>query len=242
MAHGHPDYGLDATRETIHAVTDLGELAARLGSPNVFDRRGDTIWMTDFEHGIEGWRITLDGAGASVVWTPDYKLRGGFAMKLTAGSTLDRFARIERELAFPVISRLGVEVAFTEDDNLESVDFYITLYTGMVRIEWAFRYDHLLGQTYALTTDEDWVPIGPPVTVYTSDYLFSVSKLVVDPNRALYDKLIAGPATFPLDDIPALVTGDGTLPHLSFQGTIYSQALVNAIVYIDSVIITQNEP
>ncbi len=46
-------------RAGVHSVTDLGELAARLDSLDVYDRRGDVVWMAS---------NTYDGLGLQERW------------------------------------------------------------------------------------------------------------------------------------------------------------------------------
>ncbi|GAI06639.1 unnamed protein product, partial [marine sediment metagenome] len=44
MIHGHADYGAGAPGKTIYSMLDVGELAARLGSPVTSDRAGNVMW------------------------------------------------------------------------------------------------------------------------------------------------------------------------------------------------------
>jgi len=52
MPRGHPDYGQAGPTSLIATVPDLGELAARLGSNNTWDRRGFILWYDDFEASV----------------------------------------------------------------------------------------------------------------------------------------------------------------------------------------------
>ena len=55
MAHGAPDWFGTTPQGMVHRVADLAELAARLGSPDVFDRRGNVLFMDSFENGQNNW-------------------------------------------------------------------------------------------------------------------------------------------------------------------------------------------
>jgi len=57
VAHGTPDWGVTAGARTVYQMTDLGELAVRLGSIVTHDRRGDVIFLEDFEEGMGRWRF-----------------------------------------------------------------------------------------------------------------------------------------------------------------------------------------
>lgn len=242
MSRGQPDFGMYAAVEVIGSIADMGELAARLGSPDTFERQGNVIFIGDFEHGLEGWLTATSGTGASVTWSPDYKLRGGFSAKLVAGSDSERYAEIKRELAYPSLVNIGFEAAWTEDADMEKIDGYITLYTGAFKIDWAFRYDAVTGQNYVLTTGDTWQAIGDPVESYKSDYLFYITKVVVDPVNLVYKKMIAGPTSFDIDGIAATYAVNTGLARMEASGRVYSLSGKNATVYVDSIIITQNEP
>ena len=81
MAHGHPDYGGAAPLATVYTLQDLAELAARLGSIDVFDRRGNVLLLDDFESGIKKW--LFGGTGSySAGWICDRAEHGGFCLSI----------------------------------------------------------------------------------------------------------------------------------------------------------------
>ena len=86
MARGGPDYGASSARYTIFPVTDLGELAVRLGSPVAYDRQGNVIYTESFENGLAGWDTDTSGAGASVDVSFGRGVHGAWAGRLVAGS------------------------------------------------------------------------------------------------------------------------------------------------------------
>ena len=55
MTHGVQDFGASSGQNSTYGLTDLGELAVRLGSPVSFDRRGDVVMMETFEDGLDAW-------------------------------------------------------------------------------------------------------------------------------------------------------------------------------------------
>ena len=70
----------------------LAELAARLGSPTTYERRGALIFADIFDSGLSKWNTDTSGAGASVALTALYASVGKYSAMLTAGSTLQKTA------------------------------------------------------------------------------------------------------------------------------------------------------
>ena len=71
------------------------ELAARLGSPDTFDRRGDVLWMDDFESGLK-WRTSLLGTGSLIDLTATMAASGGKCCRLVTGSANNDYAYLLR--------------------------------------------------------------------------------------------------------------------------------------------------
>ncbi|GAI49683.1 unnamed protein product, partial [marine sediment metagenome] len=63
MSRGQPDYGSSAVKEVAGTLADMGELAARLSSIVEYDRRGDVVYLDDFEEPVLKWSPLAAGAG-----------------------------------------------------------------------------------------------------------------------------------------------------------------------------------
>ena len=62
----YPDFGITDTVQAKSIITDMGELAARLGAPNVFDRLGSIVWYDDFQYGLSRWTATKQAMALSL--------------------------------------------------------------------------------------------------------------------------------------------------------------------------------
>ena len=134
MVHTLPDYTSKWKMDKIFANIDDAELAARLGSQNTYDRRGNTIWMDDFEAPSLKWAKVLSGAGAAITINAEHPYRGSQHLKLVGGSTVNRRAQALKYFSYLHVSNVGAEVAFTADANvlyfiLELMSFDGTYYT-----------------------------------------------------------------------------------------------------------------
>ena len=231
-----------AVRGPVYSVTDLGELAARLGSIVTFDRRGDVVWLDDFESGVGKWLPVTSGVGAGVVVSNSYARNGLYSCELTAGTTMAQVATIQRVLPYPVLSRMGFECSFAFDSNLAEIYLTFDMFDGASQHIAEVRYDYVNKKLQYRDSDNNWQDIATSLDLRQSYYPFWVWKLVVDFANEEYVRLVLNETEHKLDGIAYRKTAAGTIASLRPSITNRGAAAANAVVYVDDVIITQNEP
>jgi len=242
MAHGIKPYGRTQAIDTIFAVQDMGELAARLNSINTFSRSGQEIWHDDFESGIEKWFIGGAGLLSAVVWTSEHARNGGFSALLTGGSTSPWTATLGRYMPYPVLSRFGFEFSVSIRQAMTYFTFGFALFDGVNANSFEIRFDPTANTWERRTGMAAWVQFlifDMPVGYGT---LFDTVKLFVDGTTMQYVGMMINDAYFPmLGQLPwTLLSGLGPYIHLWFGVT--SRPGNNDQAAVDDVIITQNEP
>jgi hypothetical protein len=242
MAHGTPDWGLTAGTVTTYQLTDLAELAARLGSIVRYDRRGDIISLEDFSHGLNKWALTGSGADHAEDLSAAAARSGTFSLRLAAGSTLGRYAQASHSAPIPVASALGAEFSFTVDDNTDTWRLELFYDNGTTRWVMAAQYVHVPSPLLRLWTPSGFVTVATPAALTAGTVPFNTLKLVGDPTTSLYKRLL-------LNDIAVdassytIPTQASIEPHLmAVRITHYGQAGGTTGGYVDEVILTQNEP
>jgi len=238
---------------TTYGLDDLGEHAVRLGSPHLWDRRGDTILLDSFEEGMgQCWHDVSGGAG-SVDLVGAHAWQSAFSLKITTGSDDERFARIGYNHGYTVSSGLGLEFTFTIPEVVplpEPTTAYwmwtieqITLTEdriGWVRYnlrEWTLEYYDLGG---------NWVEFAPLATGIDisnrpSIDVWQTGKLVIDYFSLEYRRFILNDREWNLTGIPFYRGGAGGTPLLAFISRLEGQADENQVGYLDAVCLTQNE-
>ncbi|KKK91844.1 hypothetical protein LCGC14_2708890, partial [marine sediment metagenome] len=103
---------------------NIAELAARLGGIVSFYRRGDVLWLDDFEGTIGKWAVS--GTGASASLSTDDARNGAKSGKLTLGAGKEIF--INRVMGYPVISNMGFEMSWKHDTSLSQYEWSLYLY------------------------------------------------------------------------------------------------------------------
>ncbi|GAH29279.1 unnamed protein product, partial [marine sediment metagenome] len=126
--HGKPDWGLQL-KKTVYTFDDLSELAVRLGSISQFDRRGDVIFQDSFEYGLGKWLLCGDKTGDEQILISKRSRSGGYCVKLTGGSEGSLYSAMYIHLAYPVLSKLGMECHFALEDDVDYLLFEMRLFT-----------------------------------------------------------------------------------------------------------------
>lgn len=220
----------------------LAELAARLGSIVTFDRRGDVLWFDDFESGYTNWALGFVGAGAAAAWDASYPFRGGFDIHLNTGATANNSAWISCYLAYPVISKMGLEMALSFDNNIKYVELTLALHTGARMHEMQLRW------TEATKTWRCKVGVAAfqdliPTQNFTRDVrTHHVFKLVGDFTTGKYVRLVSDSIGYDLSSYNYNEVGSGVAPTLLCILSIMTRNNAEMHTYLDHIIVTQNEP
>lgn len=243
---GRPDYSIAVGKGQmpvgpIYTLSDLGELAARLKSIDTFDRRGNIIWLDDFEDNINKWATGGTGVGWSVALSTAAARNGGKSAILTTGNAIGNFAFIARRAPYPVLSKISFEISFVYNANISQYLIDVELYTGALYYRPRLRL--AAGLLAILESDGvTWTTIDPAVSLYDGVELFNTVKLVGDYLMGYYTRVILNNREYDVSTHRIQQGGSVVTPHLAGELTVYTAVNSNQSVYVDDAIIKQNEP
>ena len=242
MPHGTPDWGSGKPTATTYASTDMAELAVRLGSIDTFDRLGNVIWMSSFEHGTLGLTPYGTGTDAEVYPSTEYPLSGGLHLVLKTGNLIGNYAGIMKALHFPVLGGIGVEISFNPVANMG--DFWAVMQQadGTTMSVWRAKYDHQAGTLEVFVTGGGWQTIGTPGIAYTEPGRYCSLKLVVDCLKGKYHHVTFNAYRYDASAYAPFTQADPTRPYLDVGAFAYTAIAENLEVNIANMIVTQNEP
>lgn len=242
MSHGFPDYGVAAPKQTTYALSDMAELAARLGSINTFDRRGDIIWFDDFEENINKWAQVPVGVGASIALSTNAARSRAKSAKLTTGNLANDYALITRSLPVQTIGRIGFEHSFSVQGPYGYLEARLTFYSSLGEIEGALKLDLRNKRLYYHTTGDAWNLIASNVKTPAATYLFHTLKFTVDFDTQKYLRAILNNTEYDLTSYALYTNPPIAAPLINVVLKMVTDAAFNRTLYVDDVIITQNEP
>lgn len=242
MPHGTPDWGLVGPKETVYGLDDLAEHAVRLGTPHLWDRRGDGVWMSDFREGLGdvGTRVG-GGAGGSVVLHTVNARQGAYCVKLTTDD-LDLEAALVKHLPYPVFSRLGIEITFGcggWNDYIEVIgDLRDAVGTWLPEVRW----DPTGGTIICRIGLAAWHTMTTTQMAYAFDPCSNSLKMVFDVSLGTYVRVIANDVLYGLTAQPLYHDPAVGTPHFAARVGQHADPGRNAVIYMDNFIVTQNEP
>lgn len=242
MPHGLPDWGLEGPKSTTFGLDDLGEQAVRLGSIVSFDRRGDVVFLDGFEDGLNRARPVLDGLGARVGLDATYPKSGAFHIRLVGGSTLTRLARIVYTRGLPNPGAFGLEVSVCMPVQFGFLDMYLDVDDTATDWVCGLRYDRSLQRWYYWNDVGGWTQFETAWTPYMVWPPWHTFKVVMDTTTGLYSRALLNNVPYTLGNAAVQTPGTAGVPVLVVTVDLYSRAAQNDYVYVDDVIVTQNEP
>lgn len=242
ISHGTPDYRVTSGARTVFQLTDMAELAVRLGSPIRFDRRGDVVWWDDFECNTQRYDNSLEGTGAAAVRSTDRAHSGETSWLLTGGSDGNRRASLIASEPPVVRSAVGTEIAFNLPDSIDAVQLWISEFDGAVRYSARLIWSDVTNQLLYFDAAGADVVIASGIDLPVNRPTWNIIKLVVDLDSHEYVRALVNHNSYSLTGIALNQSADGRAPRVDFIPIVVSRAGNNDQAYFDDLIITQNEP
>lgn len=242
MPHGTPDWGLVGPKATTYGLDDLGEHAVRLGTPHLWDRRGDVVWMSDFREGLGDVLAFVGvGAGGSVVLHTEYARQGAYCVKLTTDD-VDEFAQLTKHFPFPVLSLLGLEATFGCEPSTAYMELYAFVRDAADTWRPTLRWDPNAGTIQLQTGVAVFHTLAPAQRAFVTPSCCNTVKVVFDITTGFYVRVIANEQVYSAAGVPIYRTAGAVPSHFLTRVEHHADDGKNAIAYVDNWIITQNEP
>lgn len=225
----------------VYTSTDVGELAARLKSCDVFDRRGNIVFIDDFEDGISNWQVDANGTGGKVTWCSTTSSGGGFCAELIGGSDGTRDAYIYRISPYPRLSLMGFEWAWSHNSMWNNMLAFIDFYDSAICWQPGIRYMPLTASWEIYNSSGAWQTLLTNAYLEMNSNMFNRTKLVVDFINKRYERLMINDQTIDLSMYNLYGWATGNPRHYYFGICVYEDPGNNYALYVDDVMITQNE-
>lgn len=242
MPRGLPDYGQATEQYAIAGMADLGELAARLNSINVYDRRGFTIWMDDFEAPLLRWTPGFGGAGVAPVLSTTTSFLGVQSAFMNCPAAA--VSRSDMHRILPLIRRgkVGIELwlqGFTKTTGYLQIQLY--MYDGVSPNYAELRYD-TDAQTISIVHALGTTIIATNVYMTNTGHYFLPIKLVADMDTDMYVRLLVGETEYDISAYGLVLLPASANKFIQVAINLFGSAADDMWMYVDNGILTQNEP
>lgn len=224
-----------------YPMGDMGELAARLGSPSIYERLGEVVWYDDFGKGTGPYWTTLSGTGASIKPRADNVYQSPFGLRLTGGSDASKSAQITRYFAPLDVGKWGFEVAVTFPTNFDVFKIGCYYFSADTTYFMILRFD----QTNSIVTLNVQ---GTDPTIYDMPQMWGSNgyyhniKIVADFSTGYYVRLLVNNESYNISEYPIGESAIVSPPMQTFWMSINSRTGQNDYCQLDRTIITANEP
>jgi len=241
MAHGTQDWWGQEPSQTIYPVQDVGELAVRLGSPDTHNRRGNVLFIDSFEYGLAPYYTLAGGTGSAVALSASTARNGAYSCKLYTGAEGGAYAFVQKFLSYPRLSRFGFEISFTVDDNAVGILLSMILYDGVHSTSFTVKYLPASNKWQYQDSAGAWQDLATGVDLSAHLKRFHTAKLVVDLETGDFVYFLYDDTEVSMAGIAGYQEEDATLPAIDTMAYLLGGAAAAATIYIDDVILTQNE-
>lgn len=241
MPHTAPDWSWRKSTTIFEPHRGDAELAARLGSPHIFNREGDVIYLDDFENGFGGWDYVPSGLGATRFLTTDCILRGSYAAVLRPGTTPDKYIQISKRFQYPVLGNMGVEFSVVLSNELTYIYVRLVRYDGVDSHTFHLEYNYKDRQLKIFDGALGFVVIKDALTLAPEYRLFHTFKLVCDLERDEFIRAIVDEVEYNLSTYVSTAALDGTVPRVDMVIHTHRELGLLGAAVVDRVIFTQNE-
>jgi hypothetical protein len=223
-------------------LTDLAELAARLGSPAVYDRRGQVVWMDDGRYGLAPWISIATGTGASVKVTSEETQASGFSIELTAASNGAHSVTLYRYFNVSERNKIGIALGIAFLTDFELFQLTLDAYYPASRYSASLQVDPINEKLLVMDETGDFVEVATLTNVIAATARYEEFKLVADFEAGRYVRLLHNETEYDLSTI-LMYTGAGVTDHRQYL-EVYLKGLLgdNGQAKLGRVIITAGEP
>jgi len=224
------------------ASMGLAELAAILSPVKRFDRRGQVVHWDSFDSGFVNSAPETNGTGASATIDGTRSRTGSHCVKLVAGSDGDRWASVYHAIPYVIPSRVGIEVSFVRQDNIESVVLSCSHDMTLEEYRFNLRYRPPEHDISYLNEDGNYTIITDDIYLSTDGRLFHTMKVVFDMTSHNYVRWMLDSHSGDLTGISGQHVVTSASPAITARIEVYGLAGTNAVMYVDDLIYTQQEP
>lgn len=222
-------------------LTDIGDLAVRLGSIVSYDRRGTVLTLDDFSCGLG--MVTGNNLinGASINLSVDYALSKGFSCKLVTQNIAQATSSISKSFRPGNETALGVEGSFSPSSNLYEFWISITYLRNSITLNAALKFNVQNGTLYYRKADLSFESLISFSSYLPVEGRFHTMKVVIDVENKNYIRVLFDNREFDISDkaLSSGVSGNYDLATVSFVGS--PNVNSNHNLWIDNLIVTTGD-
>lgn len=242
MPRGQPDYGLYTQTPVASGISDPGEAAARLGGINVYDRRGWTVWMDDFEAPVLRWGVASTAGSPDPLFSQARQWMGVQSVHFATAIGALEYSYMARRFPLLRLGRIGIEFFIRlETHNNGYMTMGLDIYDGTNITEADIILDSA-ARTASILTPAGKILIASNCFRIPPNKVWLPVKLVVDMDTDMHVRLLVGPTEYDISAHALRPSGATTEEFVFVSFQLLGDGTETQNAYLDTFILTQNEP
>lgn len=242
MPHGTPDWGLIAVGTLGYSLDDLAELAARLDSPVIYDRRGQVVLLDSFEHGLGLCLPVAIAAGDAYALRDDASRHGSVSLQFQMAGAAMSGGTVTWIVPILGLPRCGIEISFGYSQHVATVQWSMQYYDGLQQHQAFVAYIVATGALQYLDHTGAFQTFGAVTPFYVSDQPTHTAKLVADFDTHYYMRFLLDQSVYDLTPYAVRSTVSIVGPRLEAGFATSGDLGQDSRSTVDRCILTQNEP
>lgn len=223
-------------------LSDMGELAVRLGSLVSYDRRGEVVFADGFDLGLSPYAASTSGVGAKILIGSIYAGPSGYNCRMTPGTAVDKYALLFRSGTPLIVDNLGLELSFNVSTPFKALGITIHDYSGTIKTDYSLAIACATNElSYESTgpTDIPFAIIPPPIDGAGVPHTL---KMVIARAKSCYLRVLYDDNFYDLSNCPAWIAPQISTRSIQFTCWITSDGVANRLMLANHIILTANEP
>lgn len=222
----------------------LSEQANRIGTPLMYDRRGQVSWFDDFEDGILKWNTSISGAGVTPVLSTSRSYIGSQSVYLDSGAGSGNYSWIYKYMLPYSTSRIGAEIKYSlAEATGDSIQIWILQYDGAHVKMGAISFNFISSTLEYWGNTGNFIPFGALQPILVDFSTWQPLKLVVDFNTGKYVRCMFGNLEYDLSGYALVALTSFQSPRTAFEIEVLGSGVSGRVAaYVDDFILTINEP
>jgi len=249
MSRGYPDFKFNPS-DYGQFSGDNSELAVRLGSPDIFERRGRVLWFDDMQNGLTKYLV---GGGAATIHEAiaQYGFLNGVTFRLAPQPGNLDYPGLVWSVPVFTFTKLGIEFLIRSVQigvtTPTWVSFRITYFDGLSYYNFTARIRFDLGYIQVWSYDPPppayVIVLTPvyPMQNQVTDVSYHYFKLVINLATKTYDRLVFNQLGVNLSQYNSQAVGSVTRARADFIYTVQPNLTANPVDLCNP-IVTIDEP
>ena len=240
MVRGLPDDANVMGYGDMQRSDDITELAARLGSPLTYERRGNVLYSETFKHGASTWNVLRASVAENATLTGSYHITDGAGLLLE--TTLDTAQIVSGKRDLPLFSEgfYGLFIVASMRADTKYFQLAAEYYDGTKVWDYSIRLSSMYETLGYKGSAGAFVELTDELNFFSGRDNFHAIGIVFDTVTDEYTEITLDGVTYDMSDITTQGVINATAPLVRVDMWVESDSLNQATAVVDSVVLVQN--